>query len=328
MHKKNIGRDSKIQVRKSRPHVHCTSTSKKRHDGTHQAASIKEGHRNNDNFVNNLKKSEGKHRSAQNDVMEVESGIDSNNQKKPDTFLDYVKVVIVAVALALLLRSFVFEPFKIPSGSMKPTLLIGDRLIVSKYPYGYGNYSMPFLSLHLDRPLLDALPTRGDIIVFRSTKDGDDKAYIKRLIGLSGDEIEVIHGILHINGVAVKLRKIGEYVEYGESGQKIVMDEYEETLPNGVKYSILDSNIDHHRNFPDNTPKYKVPEGCYFFMGDNRNHSADSRYIHDMGFIPDTHLIGRAEFIFWNTTVPLWKWVLQIEKNPRIFTTLRNDAKF
>lgn len=228
---------------------------------------------------------------------------------KYQIFIEYVKITIIALAIAMLLRSFVFEPFKIPSSSMEPNLLVGDRLIVSKYPYGYGNYST-ILTLNLDRPIMRKSPLRGDIIVFRTVNKNDDKIYIKRLIGLPGEEIQLKKGVLYINDIAVKRDKISESP-----------DIYEETLPNGVKYKTLDTNESY--DFPDTTKKYQVPDNHYFFLGDNRDNSIDSRYTNIIGFIPEANLIGRAEFVFWNSDNPIFSWIFEDNVNFRTYVSLR-----
>jgi signal peptidase I len=177
---------------------------------------------------------------------------------------DTIRVIIHALILALLVRIFLFQPFNIPSGSMIPTLLIGDYLFVSKYSYGYSRYSFPFgLNLFSGRVWAKE-PDRGDVVVFKLPRDNETD-YIKRVIGLPGDEIQMIHGVLNINGKPVPKVKIDDFVVTDDSGRARHMARYKETLPNGVSYPVLDLVED---GFGDNTEVYKVPEGHFFMMGE------------------------------------------------------------
>ena len=205
--------------------------------------------------------------------------------------------------IALVVRTVAFEPFNIPSGSMKPTLLVGDYLFVSKYSYGYSRYSLPFSPDIFDGRILDSLPEQGDVVVFKLPRD-TSLDYIKRVIGLPGDRIQMIDGILHINGTAVERTEVGltTYTK-GNGIQKTVM-EYIETLPNGVQHAIYEESD----TMPlDRTQEWVVPEGHFFAMGDNRDDSLDSRAT--VGFVPFENLVGRAEFIFYSTdgTAELWE---------------------
>lgn len=224
----------------------------------------------------------------------------TNKIKRAMTDFDYKEFftsILWAILIAVVFRTFLFEPFKIPSGSMIPTLQVGDYLFVSKYKYGYSRYSFPFGFAPLSGRVFSKTPDRGDIIVFKGVKD-PQTFYIKRLIGLPGDVVQVKQGLLYINNVAVRRELTGEFMRRGLLGENKRYDEYKETLPNGVEHATLDANVNHHISFPDNTQPYMVPEANYFFMGDNRNNSIDSRFLDDMGFIPEDRLLGKAELLF------------------------------
>ncbi|PCH82359.1 MAG: signal peptidase I [Hyphomicrobiales bacterium] len=231
------------------------------------------------------------------------------NVQQASGLIETVKVVVQALALALVVKSFLFQPFSIPSGSMKSTLLVGDYLFVSKYSYGYSKYSFP-LSLPLfDGRIFGSEPERGDVIVFKLPKDNETD-YIKRLIGLPGDRIQMKEGVLYINGTMVKKERIEDFVETDEFGSKQVVKRYRETLPNGVVHTTLDLR---ENGILDNTIVYKVPKGHYFFMGDNRDNSTDSRVTSFVGYVPFENLIGKAEITFFSigdnaSPWQLWKW--------------------
>jgi signal peptidase I len=220
---------------------------------------------------------------------------------------DTVQTIVYAFAIALVIRVVAFEPFNIPSGSMKPTLLIGDYLFVSKYSYGYSRYSFPFGFPPFSGRIFERPVQRGDVVVFRKPPE-DEVDYIKRIIGLPGDRIQMVNGILHINGEAVKRERIEDFVD--SSGRAI--PQYIETLPNGRKHRILEMLGD--TGYSDNTGVYTVPEGEYFAMGDNRDNSADSREI---GFVPAENLIGKAQILFFSADESasfwqFWKWPFAI----------------
>ena len=212
---------------------------------------------------------------------------------------DTVQTVFYAFLIAIAVRIVAFEPFNIPSGSMKPTLLVGDYLFVSKYTYGYSRYSFPFGFPPFSGRIWESPVERGDVAVFRKPPENEID-YIKRIVGLPGDRIQILDGILHINGDAVNRERVEDFID--DNGLKIT--QYVETLPNGRKHRILEAK-DNGRS--DNTDEVTVPEGQYFAMGDNRDNSADSRVI---GFIPAENLVGRAEILFFSTdgSAALWEF--------------------
>jgi len=228
-------------------------------------------------------------------------------EKKQSSFAETVKVIIQALLLALVIRSFLFQPFSIPSGSMIPTLLVGDYLFVSKYAYGCSRYSIPFSPNLFSGRIWSSEPKRGDIAVFRLPSN-PKVDYIKRVIGLPGDRVQMIGGVLHINGEAVKRERVGVFEGDTRASSSFPAQIYRETLPNGISYDTLDRTPN---SIGDNTREFLVPAGHFFMMGDNRDNSVDSRL--DVGFVPLENFVGRAEIIFFSigggaSPLEIWKW--------------------
>lgn len=211
-------------------------------------------------------------------------------------FIELARALLVAAAIALCIRTFVFEPFNIPSESMYPTLKVGDYLFVEKYAYGYSRYSFPLGLGGFEGRIMASAPARGDVVVFRLPSDTNID-YIKRIVGLPGDTVQVEDGILHINGTAV--RRDYETTEQLSHGNFFaIYHKYTETLPDGVKHGIYEISDEQSL---DNTPAFTVPAGHYFVMGDNRDSSQDSRVTGLVGFVPEENLVGRAFFLFFST---------------------------
>ena len=226
------------------------------------------------------------------------------SDKKSGGLWEVVKTLLYAGLIAFGVRTAAYEPFNIPSGSMIPTLLIGDFLFVAKYAYGYSRHSLPFSMPLIPGRIFFHEPERGDVIVFKLPSDGKTD-YIKRLIGLPGDQIQVLGGVLQINGVPVQRERIGDYLE--RSGGSIRgVPQYIETLPGGRKHRIIEEKGDNGAY--DNTVVYAVPPGTYFMMGDNRDNSNDSRI--DVGFVPKENFVGRAEVLFFSIDDAVWKFWL------------------
>jgi signal peptidase I len=223
-----------------------------------------------------------------------------------------VRTIVYAVLIAILVRTVAYEPFNIPSGSMEPTLLVGDYLFVSKFSYGYSRYSLPFgLPLFSGR-IFASPPKRGDIAVFKLPRDNSTD-YIKRVIGLPGDRIQVKAGRLYINEQLVPRERME--ADNRDGGGPFRPAQYVETLPGGVRHRIIE--LSDSAQF-DNTDVFTVPAGHYFMMGDNRDNSSDSRDPNGgVGYVPAENLVGRAEFLFFSTNGSarlweVWKWPFAI----------------
>lgn len=240
--------------------------------------------------------------------------------KKKNEALETIVVVIEALIIALVFRTFVYQPFSIPTASMQSTMMIGDYFGASKWTWGFGRYSFP-IDLGFNGRLLGfATPQRGDIAVFRNIS-GDD--YIKRVIGLPGDRIQMKAGRLYINGTVVEREEIGKGTDTNDNLQSVPVTIYKETLPNGVSHTIQEIS---DSDPLDNTNEYVVPSGHYFMMGDNRDRSADSRVLGQVGYVPLDAFIGKAEFRFFSITnniAPwkLWEWPANVRWN-RMFQSV------
>ncbi len=256
--------------------------------------------------------------------------------KPKESVWDLLKTVIYAVLIAVVFRSFAYEPFHIPSSSMRSTLLEGDYIFVSKYSYGYSRYSFPFGLPLFEGRVPDRAPKHGDVAVFRLPRE-PKVDYIKRIIGLPGDRVRISDGKLILNDEVVKQERVDDFINRDGGVERPIL-RFRETLPNGRSYLVLDTDS---YGRVDNTEEYIVPEGHYFAMGDNRDNSTDSRFNADMGFakeehvgfIPEENLIGRAEiilfsmndeaeFAFWE----VWKYPSMF-RDGRFFVSLRQEER-
>lgn len=231
-----------------------------------------------------------------------------SEEKQGSSLKENIITIVLAVFIALVIRSFWLEPFRIPSGSMYPTLQVGDYLFVSKYTYGYSRYSFPAGLPLFEGRIFYSEPKRGDIVVFKFPKNPHTD-FIKRIIGLPGDKIQVKDGHLYINGKQVERSEkeryiIDEYVAIPE-----FYHQYDETLPEGKIHRIIEMSDE--ERIVDNTEEFTVPEDMFFMMGDNRDRSDDSRL--SVGFVPKENLVGKARFIFFShsdkgSLIKPWTW--------------------
>lgn len=239
---------------------------------------------------------------------------------------DYGSPLIFAGIIFCIMRIFLYEPFEVPTGSMKPTIAVGDYIFVSRFSYGYGDFLLSGLYIpikfNLNRRIFGTPPQRGDIVVFRSRHKNDKQNYIKRLIGLPGDEIHFLRDVLYINGKPVKTYRDGEYAGCNDYDVHVVCNKFLEYLPNGKKYNVLSVDKDSDLKFPYTTPKYKIPSGYYFFVGDNRDFSKDSRFEDGIDIIPEGNLIGRAEFVYWNSEMSLREIIADLWHHKKILKRL------
>lgn len=240
------------------------------------------------------------------------------DEKKKNIIKDNLRTIISAILIAFFIRTFLLQPFTIPSGSMLPNLLVGDYLFVSKYSYGYSKYSIPFSPNIISGRLFGREPTRGDVAVFRLPKDTSID-YIKRIIGLPGDTVKVLKGVVYVNNRPLDQSLFETDYKYYKyyNPDKVLIESIEDK-------SYVTLNLD-SESIGDNTGTYIVPKNHYFMMGDNRDNSLDSRFIEQVGYVPYENLIGRAEFLFFSSdrSIPLWK-IWQWHKKYRLDRVFNN----
>ena len=241
--------------------------------------------------------------------------------KPKNKLLSNIKSITIAIFIALLIRSFLFEPFNIPSGSMKPNLLVGDFIFVSKYTYGFSKHSLPFSIPLIPSKIFSKTPKRGDVVVFK-TPENNRTDYIKRVIGLPGDNIQIKNGIIFINDTIINRQRLSDFIDNDKKVNIKRVRRYKEYFSK-KEIEVLDL-IDN--GLADNTQKFKVPNNHFFVMGDNRDNSQDSRFINSVGFIPFENLVGKAQFIFFSLEnsrfLEIWKWPTSIRYN-RIFKKIQ-----
>jgi signal peptidase I len=226
-----------------------------------------------------------------------------------DTIIENIKTIFYALIIAIIIRSLFIQPFYIPSSSMEPTLLIGDRLFVTKYSYGYSKHSFPFSPPILESRVFSSLPKTGDVIVFKTPSDNRTD-YIKRLIGLPGDRIQFINGDIFLNNNQISKSRISKTDKIYCGNETIEVYNFEEKLPNGKTHNTV-----YLKNFSfQNSDIFVVPNNHYFFLGDNRDCSKDSRYLTSVGYVHEDNLVGKAQFIFFSSDFRIanifsfWKW--------------------
>ena len=224
-------------------------------------------------------------------------------------FSENIKTLFYALLIALIIRSLFIQPFYIPSSSMEPTLLVGDRLFVTKFSYGYSKHSFPFSPALFNGRILFKKPKRGDVIVFKTPADNRTD-YIKRLIGLPGDKVQFIDANLYLNSSEIFKSKVPNKSKIFCGNNVIDVYKFEEKLPNGKRFHTV-----YFKNYTyQNSDIFTVPENHYFFLGDNRDCSKDSRYLSSVGYVHRDNLVGKAQFIFFSSDkkvgsiFEIWKW--------------------
>ena len=225
-----------------------------------------------------------------------------------EKIIDNIKTIFYALVIALIIRSLIIQPFYIPSSSMEPTLLVGDRIFVTKYTYGYSKHSFPFSLGPIKNRIFFDEPKRGDIIVFKTPSDNRTD-YIKRLMAQPGDKIQFIDGNLFLNNVEILKSKVRSEIDIYCGGQILETNLFEEKNEN-KKYITAYNNFGSYQN----SDEFIVPENHYFFLGDNRDCSKDSRFLTSVGYVHRDNLVGKARFIFFSTDKKIgsffefWKW--------------------
>ena len=237
--------------------------------------------------------------------------------------IENLKTIFYALIIAIIIRSLLIQPFYIPSSSMEPNLLVGDRLFVTKYSYGYSKHSFPFSPPLFKDRILFSEPKRGDIIVFKTPTDNRTD-YIKRLIGLPGDRIQFINGDLYLNEIQIfkDIKSRNDQIFCGD--KTLNVNTFEEKLNNNVKFKTV-----YRKDFTfQNSDKFLVPGNHYFFLGDNRDCSKDSRFLSSVGYVHENNLVGKAQFIFFSSDYrngslfQFWKWS-ELIRFERFFTKIK-----
>lgn len=242
--------------------------------------------------------------------------------------IDLIKVLAIALFLAWNIRAILFSPYLIPSESMVPTFLVGDYVLVTKYDYGWSSSSYDLLRYYEPQSrLFENMPERGDVIVFKTPSDTNrSEDYIKRLVGLPGDRIQVRGGVLYINRKPVVRRRLEDFTWIDRQGRPRRADQYLETLPEGRSYRIIETRG--NRSASDNTPEYLIPPGHLFFMGDNRDESLDSRF--DVGFVPMSYVVGKAKTRIFSIGdgagfLEIWHWPKSVRRD-RLLTSINDES--
>ena len=223
--------------------------------------------------------------------------------------IENLKTLFYALIIAIFIRSILIQPFYIPSSSMEPNLLVGDRLFVTKFSYGYSKHSFPFSPSIFSGRLLSATPKRGDVVVFKTPADNRTD-YIKRLIGLPGDTIQFINGNLYLNSKKIQKEVINADDSLYCGNTKINVSTYKERLPNEITYHASYRNDISFKN----SDKFTVPENHFFFLGDNRDCSKDSRFLSEVGYVHKDNLVGKAQIMFFSSDprvgsiFKIWNW--------------------